>query len=166
MTDSESRPSSGLGRSRENRPRDHGFTLIELLVVVVILGILIAIAIPLYLNYRKGANDASAKSDLRGALNTLEQCYADNSRYPSATDVPSTGGLITNTCGSVTGTQRINTSSGTTIAYYTASAADFSGYIISATNSKGSGKIYCYQSTVAGAITTTSAAVTAYRATC
>ena len=161
-------------RSKAARPtvppvrgrRDSGFTLIELLVVVVILGILIAIAIPLYLNYRKGANDAAAKSDLRGALNTLEQCFADSSKYPASVDVPPGGGLVTNTCGSVAGTQRINTSSGTTIAYYTVSATDVSAYIISATNSNGSSKLYCYQSKIAGPIVTTSTAVTAYRATC
>ncbi len=61
---------------------DNGFTLIELLVVVVIIGILIAIAIPLYLNYQKGAKDKSAQSDLRGAIAALEQCNSDNGTYP------------------------------------------------------------------------------------
>ena len=73
-----------LQKLREERAQgEHGFTLIELLVVVVIIGILIAIAIPLYLNYKKGANDKSAQSDVRGAVAVLEQCNTDNSSYPT-----------------------------------------------------------------------------------
>src|SRR3954464_5843214 len=63
---------------------DEGFTLIELLVVVVIIGVLVAIAVPVYLNYRKGAADKSAQSDLRGAVSAIEQYYTDNGNtYPA-----------------------------------------------------------------------------------
>ena len=63
---------------------DEGFTLIELLVVVVIIGVLVAIAVPVYLNYRQGAADKSAQSDVRGAVSAIEQYYTDNgNKYPA-----------------------------------------------------------------------------------
>ncbi|TAK69549.1 MAG: prepilin-type N-terminal cleavage/methylation domain-containing protein [Actinomycetota bacterium] len=55
--------------------REEGFTLIELLVVIIIIGILAAIAIPVFLNQRKKGVDASIKSDLRTVANQ-EETYA------------------------------------------------------------------------------------------
>jgi type IV pilus assembly protein PilA len=143
----------------QRRRFDNGFTLVELLIVVVILGVLLAIAIPLYAKYRQGASDKSAASDLRAAVSALEKCYSDNGIYPSA--LASTGGAPTG-CGGIT----VNVSAATTLAYYPKSATDLTAYILSATNTKGSNKIYCYHSSTAGSITTTSTAVTAYRAAC
>ena len=71
-----------LKERRENG--EGGFTLIELLVVVVIIGILVAIAIPLYLNYRKGAENKSAQSDIRNAVSAVESYYSQNNAYPAA----------------------------------------------------------------------------------
>ncbi len=103
--------SNSLTKLRNRDRSDDGFTLIELLVVVVILGILIGIAIPVYLNYRKSANDKAAQSDVRNAVSTLEVCNTDGG-YPTATGSPATGGDADRRC-----TQTINVSSGTTLTY-------------------------------------------------
>jgi type IV pilus assembly protein PilA len=149
---------NSLAKLREERAEgENGFTLIELLVVVVIIGILIAIAIPLYLNYKKGANDKAAESDLRGAISTLEQCNSNNNVYPSSITVGTSGGACTG--------QTITASSGTTITYFAATGG--ANYIIESTNSSGSGAKYCYDSAVGGSVASvTSAIVSAYAATC
>lgn len=58
-----------------------GFTLIELLVVIVIIGILLAVAVPSYLNFRTRAQNSAAQSQVRSAVPAAEAYFADNGTY-------------------------------------------------------------------------------------
>jgi type IV pilus assembly protein PilA len=85
-----------LARLRKmQEENEEGFTLIELLVVIIIIGILAAIAIPVFLNQRQKGYDAGIKSDLRNAATAEETYLTDNSAYSAQTpiDASTTGEL-------------------------------------------------------------------------
>jgi prepilin-type N-terminal cleavage/methylation domain-containing protein len=71
---------------RSMSEKDQGFTQIELLVVIIIIGILAAIAIPVFLNQRKKGVDASLQSDLKNVALAMETYYADKQAYPPTGD--------------------------------------------------------------------------------
>ena len=77
-----------LARIRKaSEEREGGFTLIELLVVIIIIGILAAIAIPVFLNQRQKGYDAQAKSDLRNMATAEETYLTDHpTGYTSSVD--------------------------------------------------------------------------------
>jgi type IV pilus assembly protein PilA len=63
------------------RSEEKGFTLIELLIVLVIIGILLAIAVPSYLGFKDRANQKAAQSNVRSAVPSAEAYYSDNGTY-------------------------------------------------------------------------------------
>ena len=66
--------------------REEGFTLIELLVVIVIIGILLAIAVPSYLGFRIALRTRLPRPNVRSAVPSAEAYFADNGDYTGMTD--------------------------------------------------------------------------------
>jgi type IV pilus assembly protein PilA len=127
---------------RVRKERDSGFTLIEMLVVVVIIGVLVAIAIPMYSNYRKGAENKSAESDVRAAISAVEQFYTDNGNAYPANVTGTKGNPLTFAAIGPNGTaQTVNVSANNTLYYRN----KVTYYVVCGQNSSG-GTIWLYNS--------------------
>src|SRR3954451_4728077 len=126
-----------LARIRKSvEEKDQGFTLIELLVVMIIIGILSAIAIPVFLSQRAKAQDSATKADVSTVGKEIATYFVDNTAVPALaqTAAPIRYTLAGNDIGKASANVTIKTQTIT----------DATHWCVALVNAQGSTKIWKY----------------------
>jgi type IV pilus assembly protein PilA len=136
-----------LARMRKSTDEnDQGFTLIELLVVMIIIGILAAIAIPVFLSQRQKARDTAVKADVSTLGKEIATYYVDGTGIPAVTMAASRYLVNGSDVGKISDVDTLISTFGAT---YTSAATTTTGWTsaawcVAVYNASGAQKVYKY----------------------
>jgi prepilin-type N-terminal cleavage/methylation domain-containing protein len=140
-----------LARIRQSAKteNDKGFTLIELLVVMIIIGILAAIAIPVFLNQRQKAQDSATKADVTTLGKEIATYFVDNSAAPAVAitgTAPNLRYTLTPSGGTAQDIGRVSANVGSLVANFNATTPT-TKWCVQLTNAQGSTPTWHYSGT-------------------
>jgi prepilin-type N-terminal cleavage/methylation domain-containing protein len=127
-----------------SRAQDEGFTLIELLVVMIVIGILAAIAVPVFLSQRAKAHDASTKSDVSNVGKEIHTYFVDGTGTLTLDFTTVPGKVVLSDGAGYSTTVNLTNGTARPTAGASANLGDSQGWCVSLTDPKGSVKEFKY----------------------